>query len=221
MNGLWRDNTPFVYGATGNSSSSGATSILTDYCFPGLSDSLNWGTGGIVPPYSDWSEQSPLGPGSSANPLGDRRLLAAMGPITFQAFGTYNFTIAHITGRSTSGTGNNVNELFAATDQIRSFYSCAENVFDGNCGSSTVNINNNQLPYNINLYPNPTNGYVHFSSVKPIYKVTLYNIMGKEIITLNNLNIQSIDLSAYESGIYFLHLITNDQHYVVKQIVKN
>ena len=39
MRGLWRDGTRFVYGASGNISSSGAlANVNTDYCFPGDSD---------------------------------------------------------------------------------------------------------------------------------------------------------------------------------------
>ena len=39
MRGLWRDGTRFVYGASGNISSTGAlANVSTDYCFPGDSD---------------------------------------------------------------------------------------------------------------------------------------------------------------------------------------
>ena len=73
MKGKWKDNTPFVYGGTGNSSDANATTILTDYCFPGDSDPYNWATGGTDPGFF-WSEQSPTGLGSTANPKGRQKV---------------------------------------------------------------------------------------------------------------------------------------------------
>ena len=64
MKGYWKDGTRFVYGSTGNSSSPGATSIPTDYPFPGDSDPYNWGTLGVDPGFF-WSEQYPNGIGLS------------------------------------------------------------------------------------------------------------------------------------------------------------
>ena len=43
MRGLWRDGTRFVYGASGNISSSGALAdVNTDYCFPGDEVGFKW-----------------------------------------------------------------------------------------------------------------------------------------------------------------------------------
>ena len=76
---FWRDNTPFYYGGTGHQQSSPAPLIRTNYCFPGDSDPLNWGTvsagsGVTPPPFTNWAEQSPTGPGSTGNTPGDEGL---------------------------------------------------------------------------------------------------------------------------------------------------
>ena len=121
MKGLWRDNTPFVYGSTGNSSSSGATSILTDYCFPGDSDPTFFGTNGIDPGF-DWGEQYPLGPGSAANPIGDRRMMNAVGPFDFNSGDTVDITFAAMYARRYSGDPyQSVIALKEIDDTIQSF----------------------------------------------------------------------------------------------------
>jgi len=83
MRGLWRDGTRFVYGASGNISSTGAlANVSTDYCFPGDSDPLHWGTSGVVTNF-EWSEQFPA-PGISPNVVGDRRFVQSAGPFVLE-----------------------------------------------------------------------------------------------------------------------------------------
>lgn len=58
------------------------------------------------------------------------------------------------------------------------------------------------------LYPNPTMNIVNFSSNLPIDKVYVYDVYGKLII--KTLNINSIDLSQLNSGIYIVKIISNE-----------
>ena len=107
MLGKWRDNTPFVYGGTGNGADANADpNILTNYCFPGDSDPLNWGTvsagGGSSVPFDYWSEQYPTGVGSSPNPQGDRRFVQAAGPFILEPGALNNITTGVVYARAQS-----------------------------------------------------------------------------------------------------------------------
>ena len=65
------------------------------------------------------------------------------------------------------------------------------------------------------LYPNPTNGVLYFSKT---LDVKVYNILGKIIINENE--VDEIDLSKYEPGIYSISVEYNNKiinHKIVKK----
>jgi hypothetical protein len=134
MLGNWRDNTPLVYGGTGNSADANATSILTSYSFPGDSDPLNWATvsagGAATVPFSNWSEQSPIGPGSSPNPQGDRRMVPSVGPVTFNSNDTIDVMFSAIYAKSLSSDPyQSVEKMKLYDDTIQEF---TNNCFETN-----------------------------------------------------------------------------------------
>ena len=62
---------------------------------------------------------------------------------------------------------------------------------------------NNTL--NVSLYPNPTSSSLHLSAPNRIKSVAIYNLLGKEVISLKiNKNSESIDVSNLASGIYII-----------------
>ncbi len=124
MRGYWRDNTRFVYGATGNSSSTGATTVPTDYCFPGDSDPYNWGTLGVDPGF-DWSEIDP-GNGLPSNVIGDRRFVQSAGPFTLAPGALNNITFGVVYGRTNDG------DPFSSVEIVRRADDKAQALFD-NC----------------------------------------------------------------------------------------
>jgi len=85
----------------------------------------------------------------------------------------------------------------------------------------------NELPATIKyeLYPNPTKDYafIYFDPSNPNnMKGSLYNEQGQLLQQINNLQPSisyTLDLSKYASGVYFLHL-ESDQVGVVEKIVK-
>jgi len=93
--------------------------------------------------------------------------------------------------------------------------------FDTNCNvscsSATTEISENTVE--INIYPNPTKNYFTIETQQP-QLITVYSVLGKEILT-NNINSSTvIDLSELPSGIYFLNA-TNDHGVVsTKKIIK-
>lgn len=87
---------------------------------------------------------------------------------------------------------------------------------------STVGLNefnNNEI---IEVYPNPTNGEFHISSNIKNLNVTVYSVDGK--IVLSNIIItetnQLIDLSDFESGVYFVKISNNKKQKTIRLVVE-
>ena len=100
MEGQWANGSEMYYGGLG---AGGESEVLSDYMFPGNSDPLNWGTGGI-----DMSADWPDGwyeatPGLPANPVGDRRFVQSAGPFTLRPGAINNITVGLVYGRSSDG----------------------------------------------------------------------------------------------------------------------
>jgi hypothetical protein len=170
MLGNWRDNTPFVYGGTGNSADANATSILTNYCFPGDSDPYNWGTvsagGGSSVPFDFWSEQAPSGTGSSPNPQGDRRFVQAAGPFVLEPGALNNITTGVVYGKSQSI------DPFSSVEEVRKADDKAQALFD-NCfrilnGPDSPEMSIQELDKELILYLNKTATIEAYEEVDPI-----------------------------------------------------
>ena len=65
----------------------------------------------------------------------------------------------------------------------------------------------------INVYPNPTNNVLNFDE---LYNVTLKDINGKVLLYQNNQN--TLDLSDFQSGVYFLSLENSSQNQTLKVV---
>ncbi|MDD2386541.1 MAG: hypothetical protein PHP52_07135 [Bacteroidales bacterium] len=102
LTGFWLDNTPLTYGGTGHYSG-GGSDIKTDFMFPGTptTDPCGWGQGGI--PQGSWSEEEPLGPGSTPNSPRDVRFVQSAGPFTLYPGAVNDITIGAVYARAPSG----------------------------------------------------------------------------------------------------------------------
>ncbi|MEO2059487.1 MAG: T9SS type A sorting domain-containing protein [Mesonia sp.] len=71
----------------------------------------------------------------------------------------------------------------------------------------------------VNLYPNPTSGVVNIqnNSALPIENVEVYSITGQKVLTSTS---KQIDLSALNSGVYFVKLIAQEGTSITKKVVK-
>lgn len=71
----------------------------------------------------------------------------------------------------------------------------------------------------VNLYPNPTSGVVSIqnNSALPIENVEVYSITGQKVLTSTS---TQIDLSALNSGVYFIKLIAAKETSITKKVVK-
>lgn len=109
---VWKNNYPMTYGGNGYSEDLFATRAR--FMFPGDSDLLGLGTGGA--PQPDWRETAPT------PALPDRRMTAAMGPITLEAGEIDNVLLAYVYARADAGgAGASVERLREHTDAVRAF----------------------------------------------------------------------------------------------------
>ncbi|MCB0452711.1 MAG: T9SS type A sorting domain-containing protein, partial [Aequorivita sp.] len=80
-----------------------------------------------------------------------------------------------------------------------------------------IGIEENQLN-NLNIYPNPTKGLVFISSkTETIIGITVFDVLGKKVLQLEG-NIQQVDISSLQSGMYFLRIVTDRGEFVQKII---
>lgn len=153
LSGFWKDGTAFVYGGSGHPASSGALpAIQSDYMFPGSSDSLGWGTGGIA--QQPWTEQT------AGNVPYDRRFAQSSGPFVLQPGAVNNITYGIVWARAVSGDPfESVNELRKADDKAQALFDNCFKVLDGpHAPEMSIQEMENELI--ISLYNDPTSNNV-------------------------------------------------------------
>jgi hypothetical protein len=125
LTGYWKDGSPFVYGGSGHSGDANANpSILADFMFPGETDPLGWGTGGV--PQPSWTEES------SNNVPYDRRFAQSAGPFILKPGAVNNITVGVVWARSTSGIPfESVKELQKADDKAQSLFDNCFKILEG------------------------------------------------------------------------------------------
>jgi hypothetical protein len=149
LRGIWLDGTTFVYGGTGHTSDPAATSVQCDFTFPGDSDGLNWGTGGLA--------QAPWDETGEANPKGDRRFLQSAGPFTLEPGALNNITVGVVWARAT--TGDNLSSVEALKVADQKAQALFENCFRIIDGPDAPDITIQELDRELILYlTNPSTG---------------------------------------------------------------
>jgi len=85
-------------------------------------------------------------------------------------------------------------------------------IYVDSCNTSTEEIFSN-----FSIYPNPSSGLIYLdfdNSSNSFSQISIVNILGEEILTLNEIsqskNIKSIDFSSYPKGIYLIKIKTTD-----------
>ena len=84
--------------------------------------------------------------------------------------------------------------------------------------ATNLSINENVSNYNskVSLYPNPTNQYIFIMSTMKIENIELFNIHGQQVNIKNKIINNTIDLSEFSNGIYFVKLNSNRTFKIIK-----
>lgn len=209
---IWKDNTPMVYGGTGYPASTGSTTLLTKFMFPGATDSTGWGLGGttaspVIAPFQ-WSEVD-LGPGASPNVPADRRGLASMGPFNFNAGGTESFTVAFIYSRGNSGANSSRLKLINQdAPRIKQWF--AQNQFPSCLDLTGLSIGEVQQPrLQVTMYPNPSQGRVSFRMDDDApTSIELFDMQGRKLQTQHFAGETTYHLNVDQlpAGMYLVHV---------------
>lgn len=86
---------------------------------------------------------------------------------------------------------------------------------------STNRVTSESLPLAVKVYPNPTKGLITILGLEDEnITVEIYNMLGAQVLRIDNCSQPSIDISALQDGMYMLHLVTQNQISTFK-IVKN
>lgn len=119
MRGIWKDGERMVYGGNGHPSDPNANpAVYADYMFPGTTDPIGFGTGGVSQP--SWTEQT------SNNKSADRRFVQSAGPFTLLPGAVNDITVGVVWARALSGGP------FASVQKLQEVDDKAQNLFD-NC----------------------------------------------------------------------------------------
>jgi len=85
-------------------------------------------------------------------------------------------------------------ENFLITDDVTYFEDCLLSIDDSSLSD-------------ISLYPNPTNGILNLDTTTPIQQINIYNTFGQLVREIqNDQGIRQVDLSTYDSGLYFIEV---------------
>ena len=69
------------------------------------------------------------------------------------------------------------------------------------------------------IFPNPTKGILHINTDHQINKIAIYDMLGNLILTQNS-NIDTIDLSAFNSGVYFSKIYLDNGAVETKKVIR-
>ncbi|WP_299271865.1 T9SS type A sorting domain-containing protein [uncultured Psychroserpens sp.] len=72
-----------------------------------------------------------------------------------------------------------------------------------------LNISENSLNAEINVFPNPSNGLITINSTVPIDKVEVYSVLGELIMVIENSN--TLKLQNQSTGMYILKITSSDR----------
>jgi hypothetical protein len=92
-----------------------------------------------------------------------------------------------------------------------------ENFIDPMATSNCMVSNNNIEIEDLIIYPNPTTDVFQLKNDASIYSITIYNIVGRKISTLNHSPGKVHDVSTLRSGMYLIKLV-NEKDEVVKNM---
>ncbi len=225
LNGYWQFGDQIFFGGTGFPGGPCVTSIPSNYMYPGDSDPLDFATVGIDPGF-EWSELEPCGPGSTANPAGDRRGIYSFGKTALGNGDMVELDYAYLIKRQSAPTTavlDPVNELFAKAADVRSSFLSN----DGPCGinfdpiEENLSVEENVVADLFSVYPNPTTGSIRINGISENGgTIHVFDMNGKLLQTVSDYKtMQELDLSNLQGNLFILQ-ITDGSKSSQKRVVK-
>ncbi|MFH1120216.1 MAG: Ig-like domain-containing protein [Bacteroidota bacterium] len=210
LSGIWRDQSPMLYGGNGHSSS-GAVGPASKYLFPGDSDPLNWGTscnypeGGYNQQGKFWTEEE------TGNIPADRRGLGVMGPFTFESGVVQEIELAFCAGMGNAGAISSVNQLLSNIDSLLIAINSGEIILP----NSELGVESAIMHEpSIKVFPNPTNNSISVETgiLGKTVNYNIFNICGAKMTSgkIYEGKYSNIDVSGLPSGLYIIRFISGN-----------
>ncbi len=196
LRGYWKDGTKFVYGGSGHISDPEADpNTPCDFMFPGTSDPIGWGTGGVPKP--NWTEQT------ANNTPNDRRFVESAGPFVLKPGAVNNITVGVVWARSNGGDPfTSVETLRRADDKAQALFENCFKVMDApHAPALEIQELNNEL---VLFLTNPVNSNNHgeaYQEVDPFIVSSnpnadkTFRFQGYQIFQLKNNQVALSDLN--------------------------
>jgi len=212
LKGIWKDDTPMIYGGTGHITSPGTVGPECNFMFPGASDPCNWGTDGVLPNdgYNQngkyWSEETAND--GSPNPPYDRRGLGVTGPFTFEPGDRQELEFAFSVGQGEDGPYSSVQQLFENLENLFELVENGEVIIP----SDQLDVDeNNGNKVNLKIYPNPMYDFVYVEVEGKAGETLNYLIYNSHGIVVDRgeltANVRStIDIQRLEQGFYIIQV---------------
>ena len=212
LHGKWKGGDDFVYGGLGFPN--GGQQITSRYAFPDSSDIYFYGTNGQT--VTPWNEYN------TGNAPGDRRGVGSTGPFTFKPGESIELSYAFVFGRdySTTGAQAGVNVMLERVDSVQSYYN--QGLLQA-CGFPlSVQNQSEENKKELLIYPNPTQNifYIKQQSAQKI-QIEVIDATGKIVLHSSGQDlIESIDLTEFTNGLYFIKVRSEGKVTVQKLIKK-
>ena len=98
-----------------------------------------------------------------------------------------------------------------------------EQNFDNVSFSSPISLSlENQVIFNYKIYPNPTSGLINIQGNTSELRITIFDILGKELI--NRYVSDKLDIGSLEKGIYIMNIYdgaSTSKYKIVKELKKS
>ena len=92
---------------------------------------------------------------------------------------------------------------------------CVEDISD----SVGVETHNEIL---FSVFPNPTTGMLYVQSSEPAQQIVIYDLSGRQIMSCNGQaeQLNTLNVNSLTSGVYFIRILTTEQHSSVSKFIK-
>ena len=92
----------------------------------------------------------------------------------------------------------------------------SKNLFDSTFVLGTSTINDKIVQNLFNLYPNPTSQYLNLPKIAEAKELSIYNTMGQVVLHQESNISQSLDVSSFTKGFYFLTLYDKNRNKIAQ-----
>jgi len=169
-------------------------------------------TGTLKDLFCDLNPLNFYGMASVSNDCGDETIYATNDMGNFFIVDFDNQTYSQ---QSIQFPADEISFWLACTNEYLGSLCTVQDLEDLQC---TLLLNTNSKK-DIVIYPNPAKDVIYFKNYEQIGEITIWDLTGKQIKSINKASISEIDISNLAAGIYVLK-IKEGENYSIRKIIK-